>query len=579
MKLNASAWIAAVAAALCSSVSWAAVVHRDVDELAVQADRIVIGDVVRIESDWNDDHTLIMSRVVIQVSDVLKGRAGDTLSLELFGGTVDDVTLFTNVTPMFLEGDHVLLFLEGPGNDLAGSFQGAYLTDGQLTAQMHGGFQRFQEETIRPFEDLLDEIRRALPEGLVPKGVRPYDGDFVLVADDFVLLQCNWSYMLNPMGETYRINPNCTDGGCGTDDQVINALNQGAVVWDNAGADYYFNYAGTTASQFQGFDGQNIIFFQQSNILGPNPIAVTFFFCSGGNMTEWDIVFNDFYYNFWDGVTGPCIGQMDIQGVSAHELGHGLGLGHSPVNGSTMFASTGPCGTGVRTLHPDDINGIEFIYGVQLSALPFSDSFPSTVIDGTKWIGIDGVTANARGINEPSEPYSLDLDGAADGGNQILSSFMDLTGMSDLKLQYYYQRTGNVDSPEAGDDLFVEYPTSAGFWVELNRHLGSGPDMTEYELVTLNLPAPAYHDDFRVRFRANSAESNDDDWFVDNVFVGEVTACPWDLDGSGSVGISDLLDLLAAWGTDPGGPPDFNGDGTVGISDLLELLANWGNCP
>ena len=54
--------------------------------------------------------------------------------------------------------------------------------------------------------------------------------------------------------------------------------------------------------------------------------------------------------------------------------------------------------------------------------------------------------------------------------------------------------------------------------------------------------------------------------------------CPWDLDGDGSVGILDLLTLLAAWGTDPGGPPDFDGDGTVGILDLLTLLANWGPC-
>ncbi len=44
-------------------------------------------------------------------------------------------------------------------------------------------------------------------------------------------------------------------------------------------------------------------------------------------------------------------------------------------------------------------------------------------------------------------------------------------------------------------------------------------------------------------------------------------------------GVVDLLLLLAAWGTDPGGPPDFDGDGTVGITDLLELLANWGPCP
>ena len=54
--------------------------------------------------------------------------------------------------------------------------------------------------------------------------------------------------------------------------------------------------------------------------------------------------------------------------------------------------------------------------------------------------------------------------------------------------------------------------------------------------------------------------------------------CPWDLDGSGTVGTADLLMLLGAWGTDPGGPPDFDGDGSVGTTDLLELLANWGPC-
>ena len=55
--------------------------------------------------------------------------------------------------------------------------------------------------------------------------------------------------------------------------------------------------------------------------------------------------------------------------------------------------------------------------------------------------------------------------------------------------------------------------------------------------------------------------------------------CPADLDGDDTVGILDLLALLAAWGADPGGPPDFDGDGTVGILDLLTLLANWGPCP
>ncbi len=43
-------------------------------------------------------------------------------------------------------------------------------------------------------------------------------------------------------------------------------------------------------------------------------------------------------------------------------------------------------------------------------------------------------------------------------------------------------------------------------------------------------------------------------------------ACPFDLDGDGAVGITDLLELLGAWGS----------PWTIG--DLLDLLAAWGKC-
>jgi hypothetical protein len=75
------------------------------------------------------------------------------------------------------------------------------------------------------------------------------------------------------------------------------------------------------------------------------------------------------------------------------------------------------------------------------------------------------------------------------------------------------------------------------------------------------------------------------DRFVGQVDLGpyeqqtDGLSCPHDLDGDGSVAITDFLDLLEAWGTDPGGPPDFDGDGTVGITDFLDLLNNWGPCP
>ncbi len=56
--------------------------------------------------------------------------------------------------------------------------------------------------------------------------------------------------------------------------------------------------------------------------------------------------------------------------------------------------------------------------------------------------------------------------------------------------------------------------------------------------------------------------------------------CLWDLNDDGSVGVPDLLILLAFWG--PCSPVclgDFDGDDNVGVSDLLILLANWGPCP
>ncbi len=57
------------------------------------------------------------------------------------------------------------------------------------------------------------------------------------------------------------------------------------------------------------------------------------------------------------------------------------------------------------------------------------------------------------------------------------------------------------------------------------------------------------------------------------------TSIPGDLDGDGTVGASDLLSLLAAWG--PCGDcddcnADLDGNCIVGASDLLILLSNWG---
>ena len=59
----------------------------------------------------------------------------------------------------------------------------------------------------------------------------------------------------------------------------------------------------------------------------------------------------------------------------------------------------------------------------------------------------------------------------------------------------------------------------------------------------------------------------------------ELLPCPADTNIDGSVNVTDLLALLAAWGSNPGHPADINDDGNVNVTDLLALLGAWGACP
>jgi hypothetical protein len=60
---------------------------------------------------------------------------------------------------------------------------------------------------------------------------------------------------------------------------------------------------------------------------------------------------------------------------------------------------------------------------------------------------------------------------------------------------------------------------------------------------------------------------------------GPSLACIGDIDESGDVGVTDFLELLAAWGFNPGHPADLDFDGYVGVTDFLTLLSRWGPCP
>jgi len=40
--------------------------------------------------------------------------------------------------------------------------------------------------------------------------------------------------------------------------------------------------------------------------------------------------------------------------------------------------------------------------------------------------------------------------------------------------------------------------------------------------------------------------------------------------------VLDLIEVILAWGPNPGHPADINGDGTVDVTDLIAVILAWG---
>ena len=63
-----------------------------------------------------------------------------------------------------------------------------------------------------------------------------------------------------------------------------------------------------------------------------------------------------------------------------------------------------------------------------------------------------------------------------------------------------------------------------------------------------------------------------------NIIPPDPPACVGDFNEDNVVDISDLLSLIAAWGSCNSCSEDLNTDGVVDVSDLLTVIAAWGDC-
>ena len=128
------------------------------------------------------------------------------------------------------------------------------------------------------------------------------------------------------------------------------------------------SFGGSTSASGARKDGVNAISWGK---LGGTTLGVTNYVstdtsqsqvCSGNllyRFQEVDVRFNSAFS--WPNSSG-CSGGYDLAGVSTHEFGNAVGLGHTNVQGATMYPSVAACDFSLSSRASDDKNGDSAIY-------------------------------------------------------------------------------------------------------------------------------------------------------------------------------------------------------------------------
>jgi hypothetical protein len=178
----------------------------------------------------------------------------------------------------------------------------------------------------------------------------------------YVLSGVSWPQVPVP----YYVNPTNIDGL--TSAAVEAAVKAGADTWQiQSGASVGATFAGESSQTTNTVDSINLVMFRNES--QGSTIATTYYWFQGSDIIDADIVFWEGGFTFNTGSTG-CTNGFYIEDIAAHEFGHFFGLGHSATSTATMFPSTAPCNSSLRSLDPDDIAGIRALYPPLLTPPP-----------------------------------------------------------------------------------------------------------------------------------------------------------------------------------------------------------------
>jgi hypothetical protein len=131
------------------------------EELVAQAQAVVQGRVVEVNSFWNRQGTAILTEAVVEVEDTLLGRDVSHVRLITFGGEVGGYGIEAHGFPTFRKGQRLLVFLEPAraGED------GAHRVLGYRQGQFEIRVNKRGEEVAVPAWEAAEQVRILKPDG------------------------------------------------------------------------------------------------------------------------------------------------------------------------------------------------------------------------------------------------------------------------------------------------------------------------------------------------------------------------------------------------------------------------------
>jgi hypothetical protein len=86
------------------------------EELVAVADAVVVGEVMQVQSYWNEGATAIVTDALVRVDETLAGNASGVVQVRTFGGQVGPVRIEAHGFPVFERGQRVVLHLQDEGD-------------------------------------------------------------------------------------------------------------------------------------------------------------------------------------------------------------------------------------------------------------------------------------------------------------------------------------------------------------------------------------------------------------------------------------------------------------------------------